>query len=232
MTSLPGLPLNEPTYLRVKRAIIADLVAGELVPGMHVTIESLTNRYAVSHMPVREALRQLEGEGILHSLAHKGFRIEAITEDYIRNIYDIRVGIESMLAHRAVEKATDADVTNLRRMHEELNALIREGKPMVASRENIEFHKRIYAIARNPEAEFLLEGRTRVVRTVADSLGGYTPDVFETVIDEHEMIIQAMEVRDPEAAEHAVFAHVTSARDRLLARMAMSYAPQHASMAT
>lgn len=44
---------------------------------------------------------------------------------------------------------------------------------MVASRENIEFHKRIYSIARNPEAEFLLEGRTRVVRTVADSLGGY-----------------------------------------------------------
>jgi len=39
-----------------------------------------------------------------------------------------------------------------------------------------------------------------------------------------------MEVRDPEAAEHAVFAHVTSAGDRLLARMAMSYAPQHASM--
>lgn len=217
-------PLNEPTYLRVKRAIIADLVAGELIPGMHVTIETLTGRYAVSHMPVREALRQLEGEGILLSVAHKGFRIESITEDYIRNIYDIRVGIESMLAHRAVEKATEADVEDLRRFHEELNVLIREGKPLVASRENIEFHKRIYAIARNPEAEFLLEGRTRVVRTVADSLGGYTPEVFETVIAEHEMIIRAFENKDPEAAEHAVFDHVTSARDRLLTRMATSSA--------
>ena len=191
---------------------------------MHVTIDSLTSRYAVSHMPIREALRQLEGEGILHSIAHRGFRIEAITEDYIRNIYDIRVGVESMLAHRAVEKSTNEDVRFLRQMHEELNVLIRAGKPMVASRENIAFHKRIYAIARNPEAEALLEGRTRVVRTVADSLGGYASDVLETVIAEHERIIRAFEQRDPEAAGQSVFDHVSAARDRLISRMATTYA--------
>ena len=104
-------PLNEPTYLRVKRAIIGDLVSGQFTPGMHLTIDALTSRYGVSHMPIREALRQLEGEGILISIVHRGFRIEAITEAYIRNIYDIRVGIESMLAHRAVEKATDDDIS-------------------------------------------------------------------------------------------------------------------------
>src|SRR5271155_3215739 len=149
-------PLNEPTYLRVKRAIIGDLVSGQFVPGTHLTIDALTSRYAVSHMPIREALRQLEGEGILISLAHRGFRIEAITEGYIRNIYDIRVGIESMLAHRAVERATNAEVATLRQLHEDLSVLIRSGKPMVASRENIVFHKRIYEIAKNPEAELIL----------------------------------------------------------------------------
>lgn len=220
METATATPLNEPTYLRVKRAIIADLVAGNLQPGMHVTIEALTSRYQVSHMPIREALRQLEGEGILNSLAHRGFRIEAITDEYIRNIYDIRVGVESMLAHRAVERATAAEIAGLRVAHEELSALIRSGKPMVASRENIAFHKRIYGIARNPEAEFLLEGRTRVVRTVADSLGGYTPDVFETVIREHERMIAAFESRDPDGAGQAVFDHVSAARDRLIARMA------------
>jgi DNA-binding GntR family transcriptional regulator len=213
-------PLNEPTYLRVKRAIIGDLVSGQFVPGTHLTIEALTSRYAVSHMPIREALRQLEGEGILISLAHRGFRIEAITEEYIRNIYDIRVGIESMLAHRAVERATDADVTTLRRLHEDLSVLIQSGKPMVASRENIIFHKRIYEIARNPEAEQVLEGRTRVVRTVADSLGGYRPGMYDAVIAEHDKMIRAFEARDPTAAGEAVFDHVTAARDRLLARIA------------
>jgi DNA-binding GntR family transcriptional regulator len=212
-------PLNEPTYLRVKRAIIADLAAGEFQPGMHLTIDTLTARYGVSHMPIREALRQLEGEGILISSAHRGFRIEPITEGYIRNIYDIRVGIESMLAHRAVEKATDAQIADLRRMHDELSALIRSGKPLVAAVENAVFHKRLYAIAKNPEGEQILEGRTRIVRTVGDSLGGYLPEMYETVIAEHEKIIRAFEARDPVGAGDAVFDHVTAARDRLLLRM-------------
>lgn len=214
------VPLNEPTYLRVKRAIIGDLVSGEFSPGTHLTIETLTTRYGVSHMPIREALRQLEGEGILISLAHRGFRIEALTEASIRNIYDIRVGIESMLARRAVERATAADILDIRQMHQELTDLIRSGKPKVATQENVVFHKRIYSIAGNPEAELILEGRTRVVRTVGDSLGGYLPDMFDAVIAEHEKIVAAFERRDPAAAGQAVFDHVTAARDRLLTRMA------------
>jgi len=215
-------PLNEPTYLRVKRAIIGDLVSGHFTPGMHLTIDALTSRYGVSHMPIREALRQLEGEGILISIVHRGFRIEAITEDYIRNIYDIRVGIESMLAHRAVERATDDDIAMLRRTHEGLSVLIRSGNTEAASKENVVLHNRIYRIARNSEAELVLQGRTRVVRTVADSLGVYTPDVYEVVIAEHEQIILAFESRDPKAAGQTVFDHVSAARDRLLLRMALN----------
>ena len=188
---------NEPTYLRVKRAIIGDLVTGDFSPGMHLTIETLTSRYGVSHMPIREALRHLEGEGILISIAHRGFRIEAITEEYIRNIYDIRVGIESMLARRAVERATDADIQDIRQMHDELTDLIRSGKPKVATQENVVFHNRIYSIARNPEAELILEGRTRVVRTVGDSLGGYLPDMFDAVIAEHEKMVTAFGMSKP-----------------------------------
>jgi len=213
------LPLNEPTYVRVKRAIIGDLVSGQFAPGMHLTIEALTARYGVSHMPIREALRQLEGEGIVISLAHRGFKIEAITEAYIRNIYDIRVGIESMLGHRAAERVTDAELTIIRGLHEELSATIRSGEAMIASKGNIAFHKRLYHIAGNPEAEQMLEGRTRVVRTVADSLGGYLPSAVEIVIAEHGKIVSALEARDPALTGQAVFDHVTAARDRLIRRM-------------
>ncbi|WP_081991356.1 FCD domain-containing protein [Inquilinus limosus] len=122
--------------------------------------------------------------------------------------------------HCAVERATDADIATLRRLHEDLSVLIRSGKPMVASRENIICHKRIYEIARNPEAEQILEGRTRVVRTVADSLGGFGPEMYDAVIGEHETMIRAFEARDPTAAGQAVFVHVTAARDHLLARIA------------
>jgi DNA-binding GntR family transcriptional regulator len=220
-------PLNEPTYIRVKRAIIGDLVSGQFAPGTHLTIDALTSRYAVSHMPIREALRQLEGEGILVSIAHRGFKIESITEPYIRNIYDIRVGIESMLAHRTAERVSNEELTEFRQIHEDIAAMLRAGSHQQASQRNVEFHKRVYATAGNPEAEAILEGRTRVVRTVADSLGGYTPEVAETIIIEHGRIVEALESKNPEAAGEAVFAHVTAARDRLLRRLARTEAFMH-----
>ncbi len=127
-----------------------------------------------------------------------------MTEDYIRNIYDIRVGIRSLLAHRAAELATDEDIRDIRELHENLSALIRSGGEVPAALENVKFHKRIYAIARNPEAELILEGRTRVVRSVGDGFGGYTPDVYEIVIAEHEKMVVALERKDPKAAGDAV----------------------------
>ena len=216
------VPLNEPTYVRVKKAIIGDLVSGAFSPGMHLTIEALTSRYEVSHMPIREALRQLEGEGMVVSLAHRGFKIEAITEAYIRNIYDIRVGVESMLGRRAAENVTDEELVTFRKLHDEFADLIRTTAGAPASLANISFHRRLYREARNPEAESMLEGRTRVVRTVADSLGGYLPEAIEDVIREHEQIIVAFENRDPLAAGEAVFDHVTAARDRLILRVRRS----------
>jgi DNA-binding GntR family transcriptional regulator len=218
-------PLNEPTYLRIKRAIIHDLVTHAIRPGDRLTIEMLTSRYGVSHMPIREALRQLEGEGILQSLAHRGFRVEAMTEEYIRNIYDIRVGVESMLARRAAERVTEADIVALYEIQTRYEKLVLGDQPIEAVKANVEFHARLYAIAQNPEAENLLEGRTRIVRSVADSLDRYRAMDRRRIIPEHRLILTTLEKRDPFACGQAVFDHVTNARDRLINRMAETQAP-------
>jgi len=213
-------PLNEPTYMRIKRAIVADLISTYFRPGDHLTIDMLTSRYAVSHMPIREALRQLEGEGILISLAHRGFRIEAISADYIRNIYDIRVGIESMLARRATERKQPGDAERLMAINERYAVEVHAPDTTAAVQTNIEFHAALYAIAGNLEAEQLLEGRTRIVRTVAQTLDGYLPQDRRAIVVEHAAILDAFAAGDAEGCGQAVFDHVTRARDRLLARLA------------
>jgi DNA-binding GntR family transcriptional regulator len=212
-------PLNEPTYLRVKRAIIGDLIAHGFQPGDHLTIEMLTSRYKVSHMPIREALRQLEGEGILVSLAHRGFRIEALTERYICNMYDIRIGIEAMLARRAAEHANPADIETLREVHERYAAAVRAGDVQPIIRINIEFHDRIHALADNPEAVHMVDARTRIVRTVAQTVDAHVQLDRAPIIAEHARIIEAMARGDTDACSHAVFEHLDKARDRLLVRM-------------
>ena len=212
-------PLNEPTYVRIKRAIIRDLFAGVFAPGSPLTIEMLTSRYRVSHMPVREALRQLEGEGVIVSHAHKGFRIAAITDQYIRNVYDIRIGIESLLARRAVEKGTDADFDELVRIHEAFLRDLDAPDRLQATRTNIRFHARLYEIADNPEALQMLEGRTIVVRTFGSNLSGYRDEDRPLVAVEHQRVIDAILARDAIAAGQAIFDHVTQAHERLVERM-------------
>lgn len=212
-------PLNEPTYVRVKRKIISELLTHRIIPNERLTIEMLTSRYGVSHMPVREAMRSLEGEGILKSLAHRGFRVEAITDSYIQNIYDIRVGVESMLARRAAERVTTGQVEALTAIEDHYESLVLQDRATEAVKANVAFHAFLYAIAENKEAEQLLEGRTRLVRTVADSLDTYSPLDRRQIFPEHRSILKALGARDPMKCGQAVFDHVTNARDRLLMRI-------------
>ncbi len=203
----------------MKRAIVGDLITQGFQPGDHLTIEMLTARYNVSHMPIREALRQLQGEGILVSLAHKGFRIEALSARYIRNMYDIRAGLESMLAHRAAEKASAGDLEEIRTLHDKYAEAVRADNVAVSVPLNISFHDRIYAVADNPEAVQLLAARTLIVRTAAQSLDAYIPDDRRPIIREHASILDALVSADAGRCSRAVFDHLSNARDRLLGRM-------------
>lgn len=212
-------PLNEPTYIRIKRAIVRDLFAKVLRPGSHLTIEMLTSRYGVSHMPVREALRQLEGEGVIRSHAHKGFRIAAISDTYIRNIYDIRIGIESLLARRAVERGRPEQFAELEAIHEQFILDLDDPDRLKATRTNILFHQRLYEIAENPDALQALEGRTLVVRTFGSTLSGYRDEDRPLVRGEHERVVGAILARDAIRCGQAIFDHVTAARERLVTRM-------------
>jgi DNA-binding GntR family transcriptional regulator len=205
--------------VRVKRAIVSDLITQGFQPGDHLTIEMLTARYHVSHMPIREALRQLQGEGILVSLAHKGFRIESLSARYIRNMYDIRAGLESMLAHRAAERSSAADLEDISNLHEKYSEAVMTDNVAASVSLNIGFHDRIYSVAENPEAVQLLAVRTLIVRTAAQSLDSYIPDDRRPIIGEHASIVDALVSADANRCSRAVFDHLSNARDRLLVRM-------------
>jgi DNA-binding GntR family transcriptional regulator len=219
MASPAKPPLNEPTYLRVKRAIIGDLIGHGFQPGDHLTIEMLTSRYNVSHMPIREALRQLEGEGILVSIAHRGFRIEALNERYICNMYDIRIGIETMLARRAAQHVGRADMDRLRAIHDRYIAAVNAGDNATVIGMNVQFHDVIHDLAHNPEAVQLLEVRTRIVRSVAQTVDAHVDQDRAPTVAEHARIIEALAAHDADGASQAIFDHLDKARDRLLVRV-------------
>ena len=101
------------TAMRVAADLRRRILAGELAPGQRLKIDDLASLCEVSHMPVREALRELEGEGVLEVYPHRGAVIKGVDERFLRNFYDVRAAIEGMLTERCAERIDAAGIARL-----------------------------------------------------------------------------------------------------------------------
>ena len=99
--------------LGIRRRIVDDIIEGRLPFGARATIDELAERYGSSHMPVREALRELHGEGLVIIERNRGARIRPIDRDFVDCLFDTRSALEIMLARRAAQRRPDELVTAL-----------------------------------------------------------------------------------------------------------------------
>ena len=134
----------------IEQRLRNDIVSGDLPFGARLRIEDLALRYGVSHMPVREALRVLHGEGLVVIEPNRGARVRPIYRGFIEDVFDMRCAIETMLARRAAERRTPAHLARLRAAAERLEALVDSGDFPGVPHANREFHATINDAAGNP----------------------------------------------------------------------------------
>ena len=99
-----------------------DIVAGVLPFGARITIDALATRYGTSHMPIREALRELQGEGLVVIEPNRGARVRPVDEAFLRDTCEIEVLIEPYLTRWFVGVATAADIDKLEMIQAEIEA--------------------------------------------------------------------------------------------------------------
>jgi DNA-binding GntR family transcriptional regulator len=99
---------------RVSRELRLAVVGGHLRPGETFSITQLCSELGVSHIPVREALRRLEGQGLVEFRHGRSGMVTAISVDDLDEIYHLRALIETELIKKAARKFTAEDVTALR----------------------------------------------------------------------------------------------------------------------
>ncbi|SIO72304.1 transcriptional regulator, GntR family [Burkholderia sp. GAS332] len=202
----------------IQQKIRDDIVAGVLPFGSRVTIAQLAERYGVSQMPIREALRALHGEGLLIIEPNRGARIRTVDREFIGNIFDIRSALEVLLIRKMVMRATPADVDALREIEARFEACIEAGDYESALRTNREFHTTINTVANNPDAVALLDRHWLLIAALWHRFD-YGAERFHGVINDHRHLINAIAERDVEAAGTLMSAHVIKARHTLLARL-------------
>jgi DNA-binding GntR family transcriptional regulator len=195
-----------------------DIAAGVIALGARITIDELAGRYGVSHMPVREALRQLHGSGLVTMEPGRGARVISIDERFVETLFDTRGAIETLLASSAARHIDATALRALRAIEEEREASVAARQYAAALEGNRRFHQAVNVAANNPHGIAIVEQHW-VLLFALWRAHGYAEQRFSGVSSDHLNLIRALEAHDSEAAGTIMAAHVIKAKYNLLAAM-------------
>ena len=207
----------------VQNQLRNDIVSGDLAFGSRLIIEDLAQRYGVSHMPIRDALRVLHGEGLVVIETNRGARVRPIYRGFIEDLFDVRCAIETMLARRAALRRTDDHLRRMREAAAKLEAMVVSGNHASVPSANREFHTVINDAAGNPGALAIVDSHWLLISALLKRYG-QAEDRFQRVIDDHLHLIHAIERGDAHAASTLMGAHIEKGKTNLLQRATMAEA--------
>lgn len=191
----------------VREAIVSGLLkAGQALPQHELAAE-----LQVSHIPVREALRQLQSEGLVSYQANHGVVVATLDAAEVREIYEIRSVLESAALGWAVPRLT-ADA--LARAGALLDAAERADDGREWGRLDVEFHDLIYGLDDRPRMHELIAGYLRRVDRYWNSLGIMLKHRAAFDAD-HRAILGAVAARDAGEAVRLLDRHLTRAANLL-----------------
>lgn len=175
------------------------IVTGELQPGQQVLQDALAERFGVSRVPLREALKILEGEGQVIYRPHRGYFVAELDLNDLREVYQIRDLLESEAVRVAVPRITADEIAALSVALEEVERASAAGDLVGMSAANRRFHFGLIEAARMPRL-------LRLVRVLWDATDVYRSLYYadgshrEAVHDEHRQVLGAVRLGDADRA--------------------------------
>ncbi|WP_460854457.1 GntR family transcriptional regulator [Nocardiopsis coralliicola] len=191
---------------------IRDAVLGaRYAPGQRLIERQLIEDLGVSRTTVREALRELTSEGLLRSVPQRGVFVVALTPQDALELYELRAALESLAARTFVERASDAQVKQLREAFDRLSEAVsaQAGTRAVLRAKDVFYDVLLEGCGNRALRESFTHLRARISLMRATSLG--QPGRFDSALAELEAVLHAVEVRNADAAARACSFHVDQA---------------------
>lgn len=220
--------MTESSLLTHEDAVTAQLrrliVDGDLAPGAKLTVAALAARLAAGATPVRAALKLLEGEGLVEALPYRGARVRALATEDIRNLYRLRGAVLSVLIPDVVRHVSNAGLDALDALEARFEAAASAGDGPAAMAVNQEFHRALFATARNPDAAAVMQRSWALVEALRLRLG-FSPGRLARSVESHRALLAALRARDAAAATRLAVASSDAAMADLLERAAAAAPP-------
>jgi DNA-binding GntR family transcriptional regulator len=211
--------LQERTYQALRNA----LLDGEFAVGERIFETEVAQMLGVSRVPVREAVRRLQQDGLVEVRPRSGIYVASISKDEADDIYRIRAALEGTAAALAAERITDDELGDLAALLEREEEEAKQGARTTRSQSRVvaradQFHRAIHVYARSQRLFELLElmyGQVMHFRNITLSMPGRA----EAATHGHHELYEAMRRHDSREAERIMREHIDSARRLLLAHL-------------
>ena len=203
--------LTERVFSEIEQAILSGIysVGGQLVES------KISLELGVSRTPVREALKQLELEGLVTTIPNKGTFVVGVSTEDILDIYTIRVAVEGISSKLAAERITDSDAKELETLVELQEFYASKGDIFQLLQLDTKFHEIIYEISGSRILKHTLASfHNQLKRARESSL--LTTGRTITAVKEHRDIYEAIAAKDANKAKELTELHITNARDNIL----------------
>ncbi|MBP6896631.1 MAG: GntR family transcriptional regulator [Pseudacidovorax sp.] len=195
-------------YEEVAELLRQRIFRRELEPGSWIDELRIAEELGISRTPLREALKVLAAEGLVTMKPRRGAYVTEVSDRDLADVYHLLALLESDAAGVVATRATETQITELRALHEELEAAARPGH---VDREhffavNERFHMRLLAIADNRWRDQMVADLRKVMKLNRhNSL--LKAGRIEESLAEHRALVAAIEARDAQAAEARMREH-------------------------
>ena len=203
VTLLPRTNLNEQVYETLRRRLLHRTPG----PGAKLSLHELAAELGVSRSPVHHALTRLVSEGLLTVKARRGYYVTPITQDALREGYDVRLALELHAAERSVGRLDARQLAHFRRLMEATEAAISHEEWDTT---NAAFHEYQIDVADNRLLSHFY--RELSINLMMQVIRGGRLEGGEYLATEHRAIVEGFEAGDLDAARTAIRAHIETGR--------------------
>lgn len=208
-TELSNAPMSMSLLAKLQR----DILTGKYRPGEKLTEQNLCREYGVSRTPIREALRQLETDGLVENILNRGCFVIGLSKADYEDMFDLRKAYEIQAVKWGIQRITDDEMDKLEETFEFMEFYTMRGdldKMLVI---NAGFHQVIYEAAHNRMLQKTLTSYQTFLKYRSEN-AVYGAGYLATVLEEHRAIFKAFMDRDVRAGAEAMERHINRAKER------------------
>jgi DNA-binding GntR family transcriptional regulator len=214
-TELKPYALTDWTYHYIKEKIL-NL---EIKPGQQINIDEFTEKLEVSRTPIREAFLKLASEGLLEVRPRVGYFVVDITEQEIRDLFEIREIVESRAAKKAASQLSEQDLEEMKDLMTESHKAVENSDFQLYLSNEIKFHGYLQKHIHNKRLTAFMDGLNDLTYRER-MLSIRAIDNIKQTLVEHQRILDGLIKRDGNLAEWYMGEHLHNVSERLIKYLA------------